>query len=146
MRQIYNTGARNFLFINVPPIDRTPGRDASDEASREHAAAYIQSFNTALGNSIDIFSANHSDTTIFQFDIFTLFNNVLDNPSSYEISSVIKNTTDSCDAYALYVSLYSVVQFLDLLFEDSLVSPFPPFLMVFPFFSFQRELCTSISG
>ncbi|KAL8693978.1 MAG: hypothetical protein Q9218_001276 [Villophora microphyllina] len=41
VHQLYAAGARNFLFMNVPPIDRSPGLLARDAASQERMAGYI---------------------------------------------------------------------------------------------------------
>lgn len=65
-RKLYTAGARNFLFINVPPIDRAPactlmemyGVDEDDrEASLQRAAARFLNWNTALAASARNFAS-----------------------------------------------------------------------------------------
>ncbi|KAI4285791.1 MAG: hypothetical protein L6R38_000344 [Xanthoria sp. 2 TBL-2021] len=41
VHQLYAAGARNFLFLNVPPIDRSPGQLARDRATQQSMAGYI---------------------------------------------------------------------------------------------------------
>ncbi|KAL8893108.1 MAG: hypothetical protein Q9215_000113 [Flavoplaca cf. flavocitrina] len=38
---LYTAGARNFLFMNVPPIDRSPGTLGRDKATQQDQAGYI---------------------------------------------------------------------------------------------------------
>ena len=39
--QLYAAGGRNFLFMNVPPVDRSPGTLARDAATQARMAGYI---------------------------------------------------------------------------------------------------------
>ena len=43
-------GGRAFLFLNIPPIDRTPGMLKQSEAKRAAVASAIITFNTALSD------------------------------------------------------------------------------------------------
>ena len=96
--QLYAAGARNFLFINVPAIDRSPGQDPTGAAA-QRIATCVQQFNNALKQFTKTFIAKHLDSAVFFLDANALTSKVLDNPQSYAISSVIKNTTAYCAAY-----------------------------------------------
>lgn len=96
--QLHDAGARNFLFINVPAINRAPERKG-DKAAARKVAACIQQFNVGLRQLTRVFMAKHIDSAVFFLDANALTNKVLDNPGSYAISSIIKNTTSSCTAY-----------------------------------------------
>ena len=71
----------------------------ANAADRAHSAAYISSFNSALQAATTNFSTTHTPATVFFFDAHSLFSSVLDNPGSYQISSIIRNTTNECTSY-----------------------------------------------
>ncbi|KAG8731250.1 hypothetical protein FRC11_004656 [Ceratobasidium sp. 423] len=53
---LYNTGARNFLFVNVPPTNRCPFSN-----NNATLASLVNSWNTQLKASGEAFQAKHSD-------------------------------------------------------------------------------------
>ncbi len=94
---LYDNGARNFLFINVPSVDRSPGALRGSDTSQERRA--IRGLNHAFKKFAWTFMARHSDATVFFLDSYKLTTEVLDDPKSYPITSVIRNTTGCCDPY-----------------------------------------------
>ncbi|KAF5373877.1 hypothetical protein D9758_000632 [Tetrapyrgos nigripes] len=78
--KLYQAGARNFMFIDVPPIHRCPA--VSKRRETEASEAYLN-WNTALQKSLDIFTKSHSDVTLLLFSSFEVFSAILDNPVSY---------------------------------------------------------------
>ncbi|KAI4119894.1 MAG: hypothetical protein LQ345_000152 [Seirophora villosa] len=48
INDLYAAGARNFLFMNVPPIDRSPGTLARDAATQARMAGYIGDLKSSL--------------------------------------------------------------------------------------------------
>ncbi|THU87264.1 hypothetical protein K435DRAFT_761949 [Dendrothele bispora CBS 962.96] len=78
--KLYEAGARNFLFFDVPPIHRCPGVPAG----RENAASesYLN-WNTNLRSALDSFAGSHSDATVLLFSSFGVFSHLLDNPEEY---------------------------------------------------------------
>ncbi len=95
--QLYENGARNFLFINVPAVDRSPG--ALRDANNLQETTSIHGLNEALRKFVKSFTVRHSDATAFFLDSYALTTKVLDDPKSYPITSVIKNTTGYCKPY-----------------------------------------------
>ncbi|KAE8154434.1 hypothetical protein BDV25DRAFT_147694 [Aspergillus avenaceus] len=99
--QLYDAGVRNFLLLNVPPLERAP-RTTQSSASEtripieRNATADWNSRTKTLQTRIQYL---HSDATVFLYDAYTLFDEVIDNPSKYEQTSVYKNTTSHCEAY-----------------------------------------------
>ncbi|KAF7374855.1 hypothetical protein MSAN_00371500 [Mycena sanguinolenta] len=71
---LYNTGARNYLFINVPPIDRAPAKG--------YAENYIN-WNTALTDAATQFAAAHPDATVLIYSAWDTFTALLDDPASH---------------------------------------------------------------
>ncbi|KAF7303687.1 Lipase-GDSL domain-containing protein [Mycena indigotica] len=69
--ELYNWGARNFLFINVPAIDRAPAQGIAEN--------YV-GWNTELTKSAASFAATHSDCTVLLFSAWDTFNALLDDP------------------------------------------------------------------
>lgn len=100
MEMLYNIGGRNFLFLNVPPVDRSPLTMGQGAASQALEKADIEAFNDRVGQLADQLKDAHSDVNIFTVDTNALFTDVLDKPSSFPQTALYKNTTAYCDAYA----------------------------------------------
>ena len=98
--QVYDTGARNFLFLNVPPINLAPLTLAQGNASVTAEGQIVDLWNSKLATFISAFSKKHKGSVkTFQFDTHALFTNVINNVASYPQTAGLKNTTGYCDAY-----------------------------------------------
>ncbi|KAL0261895.1 hypothetical protein SLS55_003328 [Diplodia seriata] len=97
--QLYTSGARNFLFLNVPPLERTPLTTGQGSDSVDLEKPVVTDFNTRISNLASSLQEKHADTTVFTFDAHTLFNQILDDPSSYTQTAGLKNTTAYCTDY-----------------------------------------------
>ncbi|KAI0093706.1 hypothetical protein BDY19DRAFT_918418 [Irpex rosettiformis] len=84
-------GARNFLFIDVPPIDRCPVFAPSAE--------HYQSWNTTLREAILTFISTHPDATAFLFSSHDLFTRILDHPEKYGFAKSTVNKAGGCFWY-----------------------------------------------
>ncbi|KAF8218224.1 hypothetical protein K438DRAFT_1555904 [Mycena galopus ATCC 62051] len=73
---LYNSDARNFLFVNVPPINRAPGN------SRFFAPSYVN-WNTELKKASSLFATAHPDATVMIYSSWDTFNALLDAPGKY---------------------------------------------------------------
>ena len=98
--ELYYAGARNFLFINVPPVDRAPLTLAQSTANQAEEKADILAWNDALIAMAESLKADKPDVNVFTVDANMLFTEVLDNPASFPQTALYKNTTAYCDAYA----------------------------------------------
>ncbi|KAF7431070.1 hypothetical protein PC9H_006788 [Pleurotus ostreatus] len=79
-----DSGARNFLFVNVPPIDRSPlVRTLPDNHARLAEKTVIQGFNTKLAAKIAAFKANHTGVETYTWDSSATFTRILDSPTTY---------------------------------------------------------------
>ncbi|KAI0827728.1 hypothetical protein BC628DRAFT_1433104 [Trametes gibbosa] len=76
-------GARNFLFINVPPMQRSPLMLAQDASAQALEKQVIAGYNTKLFARVAAFKASNPGVTTWQWDANTAFNTVLDNPTKY---------------------------------------------------------------
>ncbi|KAI4105515.1 MAG: hypothetical protein LQ339_003357 [Xanthoria mediterranea] len=100
VHQLYAAGARNFLFLNVPPIDRSPGTLARDKAAQQSMAGYIGEFNFRLILLVYNLAVHYPATTVWLFDTNWLFSRLLDNgPLAFRETSGYANLTDYCVAY-----------------------------------------------
>jgi len=76
--ELYDSGARNFLFIDVPPIHRSP----AVPKHREDSTAF-DNFNSGLNEAASTFATKHPEITVMLFSASATFNSFLDNPEDY---------------------------------------------------------------
>ncbi|KAJ4487877.1 hypothetical protein J3R30DRAFT_3432052 [Lentinula aciculospora] len=77
--QLYNAGARNFLFIDVPPMSRSP----AITKDREEAGKTYHNWNIGLRSGVVPFAQSHPDASVLLFSAFATFNNILDKYANY---------------------------------------------------------------
>ncbi|MCJ1241910.1 hypothetical protein MMC14_009916 [Varicellaria rhodocarpa] len=97
--QLYQAGARNFLFLNVPPVNLSPGTTVNGQDTVDLEGADIEDFNQHIANLATNLSATYPDATVFQFNTNTIFSQILEDPTSYPQTADIANTTGYCVAY-----------------------------------------------
>ncbi|KAI0669432.1 hypothetical protein C8Q78DRAFT_977627 [Trametes maxima] len=78
-----NVGARNFLFINVPPVDRSPLMLAQDASAQALEKKVITGYNTKLAARVAAFEAANAGVKTWQWDSSTAFTTVLDDPTKF---------------------------------------------------------------
>lgn len=99
MHDLYvKAGARNLLFIDVPPIDRSPGGKASNQVRSKNSA--ILPLKTARTSGVDIagryerwnelllsnaeeLASSSENATILVFSSHRLFSELLNGPGNY---------------------------------------------------------------
>ncbi|KAF9242107.1 carbohydrate esterase family 16 protein [Melanogaster broomeanus] len=82
VEDLYQNGARNFIFLTVPPTDRAP---------------LMLAQGSKLAQSVRNFQANHSDLgSVTVFDTQRIFNTLLDNWQTFGFV----NVTGYCTAYS----------------------------------------------
>ncbi|KZV94991.1 hypothetical protein EXIGLDRAFT_766583 [Exidia glandulosa HHB12029] len=84
--RLYQNGARNFLFVDVPPVHRFPACTAALQASPSLGDKYI-AWNTSLNAAVERFRETHSDISAFLFSSFAVFSDVLDNPEAFGLKA-----------------------------------------------------------
>ncbi|KAI4685853.1 uncharacterized protein J4E88_003690 [Alternaria novae-zelandiae] len=101
LSDVYETGARNFLFLSVPPVNLAPQTLNQDDGGYavENEGKVILDWNKRLGEMVNAFQANHSGTKVFVHDTWGLFTKVIEDPASYEQTAGVKNVTGYCTAY-----------------------------------------------
>lgn len=84
---VYSKGLRNFLFINVPPEERSPAW-VNDLVDGPVIKKNIILFNDVLQDFVESFQTTHPDANVLTFDVHAWFNHILDNGSLYGFSNV----------------------------------------------------------
>lgn len=97
---LYEKGARNFLFLNVPPLHRAPRTvNSSNNATLVPLQKKaVQDWNDRLLHMVHEMERDRKDAKISHYDTYRLFNTVLDDPNSFPETSVYKSTS-YCVAY-----------------------------------------------
>ncbi|KAJ6468521.1 hypothetical protein C8R47DRAFT_805640 [Mycena vitilis] len=96
VQKLVGAGARNFLFINVPPIDRSPLMLAQPAASQALEKSVIAGFNTKLAAKISSFEANNTGVTTWLWDSNAAFTTILNAPTQFGFVDAVSygNTGD----------------------------------------------------
>ncbi|KAI0343567.1 hypothetical protein BDW22DRAFT_1344558 [Trametopsis cervina] len=81
VQKIYNAGGRNFLFINVPPIDRSPLMIPQGTSATNAEKTVIAGFNSKLAQRVATLASTGAQTWLF--DSNAAFTTVLNNPTKY---------------------------------------------------------------
>ncbi|KAL8938617.1 MAG: hypothetical protein Q9211_003121 [Gyalolechia sp. 1 TL-2023] len=117
---LYRAGARNFLLMNVPPLDLAPWfitgetrsghgdhLTASERAShRAKVKSVTKDYNSRFPSVAADFEASHPEATVFWYDTYGLFTSLQTEPQvlssytdQYNLPNQITNLTDSCEFY-----------------------------------------------
>jgi len=95
-------GARNFVLIDVPPIDRSPGgggipeyppgnetdfiRLAVESGSTEDIKERVETWNTLLRGQAEEFAKDYEQATVFVFSSHQVITEVLDEPVGFDFA------------------------------------------------------------
>ncbi|KAF2140477.1 carbohydrate esterase family 16 protein [Aplosporella prunicola CBS 121167] len=90
---VYQRGYKNFLFMLLPPLEKTSSNLAS--SNPQPNTTQVAQFNAAIRFHASAFQKQHSDANALVFDTYTVLNGVLENATAYGIT----NTTSYCRAY-----------------------------------------------
>ncbi|KAJ7150123.1 GDSL lipase/esterase [Mycena crocata] len=93
--ELYSSGARSFLFLTVPPINRAPRFMEQDSSVRSQLTSAISTYNIQLSNAVDTFAESHPGFEGTVFDTHPVFNTLLDNAETLGFF----NSTGYCEAY-----------------------------------------------
>ncbi|KAL5359839.1 lysophospholipase A [Aspergillus floccosus] len=93
VRQLHALGYRSYLFMNLPPLDRTERNQQAAIPSPN--ATQIAWFNAALQQHADRFARAHPRTNVMVYDAHAVLGDMMDHPAQYGIV----NTTHFCRGY-----------------------------------------------
>ncbi|KAJ7137935.1 GDSL lipase/esterase [Mycena epipterygia] len=95
IEELYGFGARSFLFLTVPPVNRAPLWLVQGHSITSLLAADIANYNAQLTETAKQFQATHKNFEATIFDTQPVFNTLLDEATTFGFS----NSTGFCDAY-----------------------------------------------
>lgn len=93
MEKLYALGYKNYLVMNLPPLDKTPSNQASKVPLPN--ATMVGWWNDALAEHASAFARNNTGSTVLQFDTHAALVDIFDNAAQYGIT----NTTGYCASY-----------------------------------------------
>ena len=91
IERLIKAGATQFIVGNLPPLGMLPRNAKYPPELRDTLSAITKSFfNDALAVGIAGLRAKypHRDMTIFELDVFTLFEQIADSPSSFSLTNI----------------------------------------------------------
>ncbi|KAF2749600.1 carbohydrate esterase family 16 protein [Sporormia fimetaria CBS 119925] len=100
LEQVYKTGARNFLFLNVPPIHLAPLTLANGPEAVAGEEVAIKDWNARLRRLSAEFRKRHPGVVTFVHKTYDLYIATIEEPTTYPQTSGLKNTTGFCEVYA----------------------------------------------
>jgi len=90
VQDLYEHGARHFLFIYVPTIEKSP---LNKDNSLYFGYADTTYYNTKVKNFASNFASTHPDVNVLVYDAYMEFNYIMDHKDEFGI----ENITDSCE-------------------------------------------------
>ncbi|KAF8706110.1 carbohydrate esterase family 16 protein, partial [Rhizoctonia solani] len=86
VEQVYDTGIRSFLFLNVPTRDRSPGSLGRPDVGNQ--IAQVKNFNILLEQRVNAFKSSRNDTSVVLFDTNMLMDEALDNARQFGFTNI----------------------------------------------------------
>ncbi|KAK6088997.1 lysophospholipase a [Seiridium cupressi] len=90
---LLNVGFKNFLFVNLPPLDRTPSNQKT--TTPYPSKSQVDTWGSSLAEKAAAFQQENAGVTALLYDANTFLNGVMDNPDDYGVT----NTTSYCPGY-----------------------------------------------
>lgn len=87
------------MFLNVPPIERSPGAVANGDAAVQSLKIDIAAWNKNVSRIAEDLSSKHRGVATYVFDTNALYNEVIDEPCSFSETCAYKDTADYCASY-----------------------------------------------
>lgn len=86
--QLLGNGVDHLLIPNLPDIGSIP-EFAGNAGESAHASQLTNAWNTGLAQRLDNLSNTYSSASIYEFDVFSLFQDMMTSPASYGMSNVV---------------------------------------------------------
>ncbi|KAL9044664.1 MAG: hypothetical protein Q9214_002212 [Letrouitia sp. 1 TL-2023] len=100
--RLYVVGVRNFLLLNIPPIDLSPSYNTNPTSQKTIATA-IADFDSRLMTLASSVRRSYSDVGAWTFDTHALLNRILTDKSALDLKAAghkpLVNVSDYCDVY-----------------------------------------------
>jgi outer membrane lipase/esterase len=89
IQSLYNAGGRDFLWLNLPPLDKTPGSTGNTELADATTV-----FNNAFSTDVTGLNAAQTFGHVTGIDINALTSELLTDPSKYGLTNVTNSAQD----------------------------------------------------
>jgi phospholipase/lecithinase/hemolysin len=99
---LYYYGARNFVLLNVPPINVSPDTASKGPEKQGLEKSALADFNYKVHGLISGMRSSHPDGVFFEFDTHYLYETVISTPKAYPQTQSLQNTTEYCGPYTGY--------------------------------------------
>lgn len=99
LQALQAAGAKSFLFLNVPPVQRSPLTQTQGLNASEAEFQAITIFNEGLIEIAEGVLERDITSKVFLFDAYDLFSAILDDPQAFPGTANLKNTSTYCPAY-----------------------------------------------
>ncbi|KAI0199771.1 hypothetical protein F4808DRAFT_471232 [Astrocystis sublimbata] len=96
--KMYDAGGRNYVLINVPPLERTPVVIGQGDSAVALIKADVAVWNQKVVDLANSLKAK-ADTNVWIYDSNESFGEVIDDPKLHAETAGLQNTTDYCVAY-----------------------------------------------
>ncbi|SPO07522.1 related to cellulose-binding GDSL lipase/acylhydrolase [Cephalotrichum gorgonifer] len=97
---LYGAGARNFVFLNVPAIQRSPLTLGQGEQAIALEIEALEQFNGLVDQLAgDLKAEKKKEVNVWVHDTFKAFTEILDDPASHAQTAGYKNVTGYCEEY-----------------------------------------------
>jgi len=83
VQELYASGARNFLSLTVPPIQKTPAVMAQPNSTQSAEGAAVGDYNELLVKAVDDFKAKNEGVTTWVYDTGDAFNTAIASPETH---------------------------------------------------------------
>lgn len=97
IQSLIDLGVHNLVVLNLPNISLTPCY-ANDNTGAANASLFTESFNSELAIQIADLKSQNAGMNLVDFDVYTLFNNILNSPTSYGITNTDGQLIEALDA------------------------------------------------
>jgi len=99
--RLISAGAQNLLIVNAPDIGRIPQTlmlQTTDPNVASRASSYVVQYNALLAQRLQQIEES-SSVTVFQFDLFSQLNRILDNPGEFGFNVISVGCLDPGDDF-----------------------------------------------
>ncbi|KIN08305.1 carbohydrate esterase family 16 protein [Oidiodendron maius Zn] len=97
MASLYDSGARNYFFVNMPPLSRAPMVTQNGQDIIDNYREGVSLFNEKLfPEYVQTFTSTYNDVRTVIYDAFSLFSEILDNPTGYGFKDNSSYTCIGC--------------------------------------------------
>ncbi|KAL9607887.1 MAG: hypothetical protein Q9167_007250 [Letrouitia subvulpina] len=100
--RLYTVGARNFLLLNIPPLDLSPSYN-TNPTSQKTIATSVADYNSRLMSLASGLRRSYFDIGAWTFDTHALLNRILTDKSALDLKAAghkpLVNLSDYCEVY-----------------------------------------------